>query len=154
MKLNLLMRSNDLLAGYVNVDPLDMTPPKTFCQLDNLDKVVVDGEADEIRAVNIIQYYGLQAAVKTMSHWVRKLSHKGKLTIVAPQTTRLTRRYNEDLNTQEFNQLLFGPQTQPWQTYKSAWTLQDVRKLFEQFGLVTLEMSIEDNHFLIIGERP
>lgn len=154
MKVNLLMNSGDVLSGYTNVDPLNFAPNKTFAPLDNLDKVVFTGEAKEIRANGILQYYSVAAGRKLMAHWASKLEHNGTLSITVPNGNELLRNYISGKNTNdELNTQLFGPQEYPWQTFRSLWTMSELVAVTKSLGLILLSANISPNELFIEVRR-
>jgi hypothetical protein len=150
MKANLLMNSTNILNGYVNIDPLGFAPNKTFAPLDNLDKVIFNGEAEEIRAYNVLQYYSVSTGHKLLQHWAAKLEHGGKLCITVPNTNELLRSYiNGEYSVEEINTLLFGPQLYPWQTFRSLWTLTGLAAATKASDLIISSANIGPTEIFI-----
>src|ERR1044072_4853402 len=86
MKINLLYNSNNLLSGFINIDPLASpeeikSGKKIVSFLDNLDGVVEDSECTAILAEDILCYIPAKDVGGAIDNWIRKLRHKGTLII-------------------------------------------------------------------------
>lgn len=139
MKLNLIRDIIYELTGYTTVK----------ANFNNLDALSVDdGEAEEIRVVNILTLYNSIYAEKLVSHWARKLKHGGKLTVINPDIMDISLAINSGaISLATANQLLYNEQM-------SCISLTIVEDFFVAAGLNILTKRINDYHFTITGERP
>lgn len=139
MKLNLIRDKNQELTGYTTVSS----------QFDNLDTLLVDdGEAEEIRAVGVLSLYISVDAEKVVNHWIRKLKHGGKLTVICPDIFDISLAINSGaMSIATANQLLYNEQ-------RSCVSLTIVEDMFVATGLNIITKRINDYHFTITGERP
>ena len=83
MRINLLLNNKEnIRQGYLNIDPFaDEKDDRVKGDCINLDKYVCDGEAEEIVAYNILEYYPSESISQIMPNWLKKLSHKGIVVI-------------------------------------------------------------------------
>lgn len=154
MKINLLRNSNELLNGYVNIDNF-VGEGKVQGDVTNLDTIVDDALADEIIAKNILQYYEYSKLVLIVQGWVKKLRHNGSITIVVPDYRAICKGIAKDIITvNNALPLLYGPQTHALLCYKSSMSLDFIKQILTEAGLVIQKIDLDDFQICITGLRP
>lgn len=157
MKINLLLGNNDLRSGYINVDPLASGEDRQRYKADwtNLDDLCCAGEAQEIVALEVLNYLGRDAADKVLAHWVSRLGHGGTLTVSVIDPNRIARALiSGELSEQDANGLLYGQQSQPWQCRKLAYSLATLSDKMRQLGLQVLKQVHHGYQCCVMAVRP
>lgn len=154
MKINLLRNSNNLLNGYVNVDNF-VGEGKVQGDVTNLDSIVDDALADEIVAKNILQFYEYSKLVLIINGWIKKLRHKGSITIIVPDYRAICKGIVKDIiDVNTALPLLYGPQTHPLLCYKSSMSVDFIKQILIESGLVIEKIHLDDFQICITGYRP
>lgn len=159
MKVNLLINEKNLAkAGYLNIDPYAKKQDEPLIVEGNptvLENLVEDGEAEEIIAINIIDYVSHPKVNMILKQFFGKLSHKGILRIGFTDILATARRYYiGQIEESKIAEMLYGKCVDSWDTKKAALTLDSMKTKMEEIGFVIKSVkSIE--HFIVIeGERP
>ncbi len=158
MKINLLIDNpGDYKNGYNNIDPF---APETNGDLrlksdiSNLDSLVDDGEANEILALEILEYFPGNVIDDILQNWLKKLAHGGILTISGVDFTEIARGFlSSNLSLEDVNELLLGKQEKSWQTKKSVFTLLKLVEVFEGLGYKILKKRIYNYRAIISIQR-
>jgi len=153
MKINLLRNSNQTMSGYLNIDIL---PGENKVQGDiaNLDNLVDDASCYEIVARNILEYVPHTEIPQVVGHWVKKLSHGGKITINTTDLRSIVKSVaREALTIQETLELLFGKNSTVFDGKKSAMTAHTLSALLEANGLKVTNKAIDSYEISITAER-
>lgn len=156
MKINLSIEKNSL-QGYINICPFitEQDSGITKDRIDNIDKYVDDGEAEEIRIVDAIQYFaGIDTEI-LFHNWIKKLKHGGKLIVVTTdlmQVCRAIANYNLDIDTA--NTLLYGQQKEQWQFYRAGFTMSQLVDYLQSRGLKITKKRILDYKCVVEAIRP
>lgn len=159
MKLNLLLDNGaDLRSGFINVDPIapeNDEQGRLKSDVSNLDDVCCDNEADEIVALDILDYYPGGAADKILSNWLRKLKHGGKLTFSVVDYREVARAVlANSISPDDVNELLYGKQEKKWQFKKGAFTLQQLVEVLSNMDYKVLSKRVQNYRAVITVERP
>lgn len=107
MKLNLGC-GNDIRLGYINVDK-KKTHPSVI--VDNITVLsgISESSADEITAINVLQYIGINQLQLTIRLWISKLIKGGRLYIESTDSNMLgTLMAFNNIQVNEFNNLLYS----------------------------------------------
>ncbi len=148
MKINIILSNagEAYRQGYENINLL--TQQDLSCIADN-------GEAEEVLALNVLDYLPYPNIANIVSHFVSKLAHKGKLIIQVVDTLEVCKALaNRSITMGEAATLLYGEQSEPWNFRKAPFTIVDLVALFQSKGLRILRKHTEAFQSLIIGERP
>jgi hypothetical protein len=157
MKINLLYGSDNVLSGFLNIDPFakDEDIKKNKGRVDNLDEICEDAECLSIIAEDIIDYFSSKEVDNIISHWIKKLRHGGKIVIGGIDLIEVSRSFNNKyidlINT---NLLLFGDQSESWKYRKSCLTSSELVKGLQGLGLNILKNRINNYKYTIEAERP
>lgn len=159
MKLNLLIDNpGDVRSGYVNVDPLapESSPDgRVRAHLHDLSVVVDDGEAAEIVALDVLDYFPQAQADDVLSGWLKKLAHGGRLTIGVVDLKEVARGVvQHTLSAEDVNELLHGKQEQPWQFRKASYTAGQLAEVLGNLGYKILARRVQGHRAVITVERP
>lgn len=157
VKLNLLLNGEDVLSGYINVDPYvdDDKQGKVQATLDNLDEFVDDAEAVEIRAVDILDFFPYEKSDALVNHWIKKLAHGGKLIIGVVELVEVAKGIcNYSLDVDQANLFLHGEQKFDWQNRKANFTLSQIATYLESKGLKILKKRVSNYRCIVEAQRP
>ena len=156
MKINLLRNSNNVLNGYVNIDPYAKPDSgKVHGEVMNLNDFVDDGEAEEIIADDIIDYADSTILPSVIANWVGKLAHGGKLVIGGVDLEDVVYGIIQGkLQLDRANALLHGNSQFAWDTKKTTLTLESLKDIISRHGLKILKARTADYRMTIVAERP
>lgn len=157
MKLNLLLGSNDIRTGFVNIDPTaaDNDPVKFKGDVFNLDHIADGNEVQELLAYEVLDYVPADKADKVLAHWFSKIAHKGTITVSCTDLNEVARcLQHRIMHSDEANAILYGQQKQPWQFKKCAFTLAILAQTFTEHGFKVLASRIHNYRGIVTGQRP
>lgn len=158
MKINLLVNSpKDVRSGFLNVDPFASEPDqhgRVKSDLVNLDKFVSDGEATQLVAHGILNYFPIDKADEVVEKWLAKLAHGGTITLSAVDLREVAKKFLANvINIEEANSLLHGEQKAEWQYYKSSYTLSVIVEVLETKGYRILLKQVNGNIATVVAQR-
>lgn len=161
MKLNLLFNQTTILAGYQNVDPFfghnttDRSVDKVHGDIINLDWIAEDGECEEIRAFDVIDFVDMTIKANVLQNWFAKLRKKGKITIGGNDLMVIARCITQqtlDFNAGSF--LLYGNPDSIGSLRSGLISLPIMEKLFQENNIRVLSKKYDGQYrYLIQGER-
>lgn len=152
MKINLLLNSNDVRSGYLNMSPLaePNDPDKIRCNPDNLSIYVDDGECEDFIATDMIDYVPQANKDTIMNHWMSKIALGGTLTIGGLDLTEVCRAITlRQISLQAGVECLYGKEIQR----NSLIPAEQMRRLLEQKGYKIMEVKMIDLSYLIKAQR-
>jgi len=158
MRVNLLFDNPGAVrSGYLNIDPFAPTPDthgRVVGDVNNLDKLVENGEAEEIVAHDILGYFPPQQVDEVLGNWLGKLAHKGILTVACPDVGEAARQFLQNLiRIEDYNVLLHGEQTEGWQLRRSSFTLPLLVGVFTTRGFRVIQKRIQNNFAVVTAQR-
>lgn len=157
MKVNLLLDNpKDILNGYINIDPLK--GPVNDERLDGditcLDAYIDDAEAEEILAIDVLDYYQMGVADDILNNWIKKLKIGGELVISCVDLREVTRLYEKGtLNFIEINRLLHGDQDKDWNFRKCSLTLEMLIAVLKSRELKIITAKIDNLKAIVRCKR-
>ncbi len=157
MKLNLLFDSDNVLSGYTNVDPYadEKDKRKIKGDVDNLDYLCEEAECQHIIAVNVLDHFSSKDVDHILEHWISKLRHKGIITIGGVDLVEISKAINNNyIDLIQANIMLFGLQSEVWQTKKACLTSSSIIIALQNCGLRIIKNRINNYQYSIEGERP
>lgn len=158
MKLNLLRNSPDTMSGYINIDAFGGDDPnKKQGDVTNLDTIVCDAEAEEIIARDVIDFLPPIVVNRVIDHWIKKLSHGGKLVIGGIDMYDVCKAVaSYALPPTDASIMLHGEQepTKGWNIRKSTANMSDVVQLLKAKGLNIISKRCANYRFSVVAERP
>lgn len=159
MKLNLLINQKHLAKdGYLNIDPTALPEEAPLIVEGNptiLEKHVEDGEAEEIIAINVIDYVAHTKVFDVLKQWAGKLGHKGKLTVGFTDIFSVSRRfYIGQIDKKEIANILYGKCLEGWDVKKACLSIDDMKQKFLECGLTIKNIKFLEHFIVIEGERP
>jgi|TARA_R110002020_G_scaffold248502_1_gene462526 hypothetical protein len=157
VKINLLYGSGDLLHTHLNLDPF--TPDETNilvrADVKNLDNFVDDAEAQEIIALDVIDYIPLTEINKVIGHWVSKLGHGGSLIIGGTDLFEVSKAFSQyRLDITEANKLIHGEQYKPYLIKRVNFTALGLADYLESLGLKLQKKRVNNYRITIEAIRP
>lgn len=156
MKINLLRNSNDIINGYLNIDPFAQPGEnKVAGDITNLDSWCEDAEATEIIARDVIDFLDPPTVNNALSNWLKKLRHGGRLVIGGVDLYEVGKAITEfEINGDQAMKLLHGEQVKPGDVRKSNTTMKDMIQTLQNFGLRIISKRSDSFMFSITAERP
>lgn len=156
MKINLLLNSNNIRSGYLNIDPyaLPGDPDKIHGSLVDLDEYVEDGEAVDFLALDIIDYIPSNSVNDVITGWLKKIRHGGTITIGGIDLREVAHAIlHHQINLTEANILLYGAQRAPWDYRKATLTIQHVIQALKEQGMKLERKQIVQYHYFVTAKR-
>lgn len=159
VKVNLLLDNpGDCRSGHLNLDPfapdIDDHSGRVKGDVFNLDAFVDDGEAEEIVALDILDYFPANEVDDILQNWLRKLARGGKLTIGVVDVREISRAIlHNKLTYDEIGELLYGKQEFAWQYKRSGYTLFQLVAVFEGLGYRILSRRVHNYRAIVTVER-
>jgi predicted SAM-dependent methyltransferase len=158
MKINLIYGEGDILNTHLNLHPFAMqeTDDVKIADVKNIDRFVCDGEAEEIVALDVLDYLVLYEVTKVIGHWVQKLKIGGTLIIGGTDMTLVCKSFAEgDIDLETANKMLHGIQTQPHLVKRVNLTLLGVCNFLMQDcqGLQIMKKRYNGHNYIIEVRR-
>jgi hypothetical protein len=156
MRINLMWGNGSPLSGYTNVDPHSYDKEDVINgDITDLNDIVDDSEATEILVADVIDYLPRAMVAKTISHWVTKLRHKGRIVIGGHDIYEITKIMSQQgISAEEISDVLHGTQNHPWEFKASHTTAADLAKTLEQHGLKILKKRVSGFKMIVEAIRP
>ena len=156
-KINLLYGSGDVLHTHLNLDPFTAEETDTLIRADikNLNDFVDDAEAQEIIALDVIDYIPLMDINKVIEHWVSKLRHGGSLIIGGVDLFEVSKAFAQyRLDITEANQLIHGEQSKPYLVKRVNFSTMGLSDYLSALGLSLQKKRVNNFHMTIEAVRP
>jgi hypothetical protein len=146
LKLNLSIgKPKNIRHGYTNVDPFAKQEDDSYkAELHQLDSVVDDGEAVEMIALDVIEYYPYNDLDILFQHWWKKLKKGAKLTVDFYEIRRIAKdlvAYR--LSLEEFNKVIA----------QSFLSMEEAKVKLEAAGFTLLHAKFADHKGIIICQK-
>lgn len=93
------------LPGYVEIDPANQPGVNPA----DLSSFAEEGEAQEILASDMLDFYPQEHRFALVSHWASRLGRGGILSIGTIEAVEACRNFVESNDIQNFRSILFGP---------------------------------------------
>jgi len=128
------------LPGYVEVDP---ARPTEGVSLADLSRVAEEGEAAEILAVDVLDFFHPEHRNVVLSHWASRLGKGGAIVVGTLEMIEVARLLVVGGDHEAFRQSLFGP---PGRRRMSVGTLPELKRALTSLGL-NIAKSYTRNNF-------
>lgn len=163
MKVNIISYAADARPGYLNImnhdrAEEDVVPPGAevygLDDVSNLSSLVSLGEADEIVAINVLEYLIHSEVDAALNNWCDVLSIGGKITIASIDVCEIAFALNEAKITEtDANLLLHGHQREPWEHKHANYSIQTLSSALEGRGLRVVRKSLNGLWAIVTAER-
>tara|TARA_Y100000401_G_scaffold109082_1_gene104953 strand:- start:1409 stop:1873 length:465 start_codon:yes stop_codon:yes gene_type:complete len=154
MKIRITVGEEEKLNGYVNVDPITKFDGLAV-DIRNLDNVASDAECTEIIAEDVIDYLEKEESLQVLSHWIKKLRHKGKIVVTSVDAHEVAKAFfRKEMDIKTFNRAIHGNFLQPWDVKMSHATLEELDHVFSSSGLVVTKKRTNGIKLIVEAERP
>lgn len=157
MKVNLLLGTDDLRSGFVNVDPHAAAddPLRVMGDAFNLNHIADGNELEELVTNEALDYVPMPIADKVLSHWLSKIAHGGTITLSCVDLLEVSRHLQHRiLSVDDANTLLFGTQKEPWQFKRGAYNLATLVETLQEHGFQILSKRVNDFRAYVTARRP
>lgn len=132
--------------GYKNIDPFPQTADgltADYGDLDKLDKLVDDAEADEIWVDNVLNYIADYDIESYINHWLSKLRHGGTIHFDSTDLYSIALAvHTGSLTGAEARYLLYGVRNVP--SKLSSYEIGELERLLGMKGLKIVRKSCND----------
>ena len=111
LKVNLGVRLNSVISGYLNLDCSPDPNNKQAIAVDpfKLDDVLDNNELEEFLVNDTLDFLPLQARATALNHWMTKIAHGGKLIIMGSDIYEVCRLgHLGQLDVQALNSIVYG----------------------------------------------
>ena len=153
MKVSITVGSPFRKNGYLNIDPITK-PDGLDVDIRNLDDVVDDAECSEFIAEDVLDYLESSEADKVLNHWIGKLRRGGKIVVGGTDVYEASKMfYQQKIDLEEFNKLVHGAFSQPWDVRLHNVTLEYMQSKLENAGLKVTKKRLDGYRIVIEGER-
>ena len=163
MKLNLLLNNpTGVLHTHFNIDPfangkdLRVLGNVTDITTEDKQELCSDGEAEEINAHEIIEYFSPGQVDYILNIWCKKLKFGGILNISTVDFEEVARGiiFGHLSNAQQINELLHGPQKDQWDLKKTTFSVNIIIGMLEHRGLKVTRALNENFRCYVTAQRP
>jgi hypothetical protein len=161
MKINLLLNNPaGALSGYINIDAIHECEPDLekglfHSDVTPLDKLVDDGEAEQIVATEILEYFPAKDVDGILDGWLKKLKHGGTIIVTDIDALEVNRSLlNRRISMEDVNLLLYGHQQHPWQYRKCCLTITQICDALRNKGMKIVGKKVADYKFVVEARRP
>jgi hypothetical protein len=169
MRVSITVGATQFKNGYLNIDPIseeggelvgtryhqDNFDGSIKADVRNLDDVVMDSECVEIIAENVLDYLVFDEARSAIAHWVKKLRHGGRIVIYGTEPYEVCKQLiQRTIDIEQFNHLIHGEFTQPWDVKLSHMSMSDLQNELESHGVKILKKRVNGFSMVVEGERP
>lgn len=155
MKVNLISNGHPI-NGYLNIDPFVQEGNEEKIQGDfsNLDLHVEDSEANEIIAMHVMKHVPFKNIYTLFQHWAKKLRIGGKIVVCDTDASEVCKKYaNNDINILQFNELIYGQQTDPSKVINCMITMVDIIGVLENLGLKVTKKRLDGFQMCVEATR-
>jgi hypothetical protein len=142
----------------MNLDPLCQPGDTSKIQVDltKLDNIVDHNEAEEVLAIDVLDFFPLQVRMQVLNDWKAKVAHGGTITLSCMDVNEVSRLINlgELDNIQTINSLIFGDCRSMWAMRKSVVPLDDTVAMLtmdKQFDITGIKF--ESVFYIITAKR-
>lgn len=153
MKVNILLNDNHIINGYLNIDPYkeeSSKVDKVNVDFENLDAIVDDGELEELRAINILEYVDGNKVDAVLKNWTKKLAHKGKIIIGFTDIMEISKAItNRAIDIPTANDLIHGKQL----TKKNSFDINTITNYLSSLNLKIISKRLVSYWGVVIAER-
>jgi hypothetical protein len=152
MKVNITLNTNEPRNGYINLNPLADPNDANFIRtnINELGVYLDDGEAEEIIALDVVDYVPLAEKENILRHWLSKLAIGGTITIGGNDLRQIAKALSfNQLDLNQTAELLYGSQL----IRSGLITCDRMRKVLEGSGLKILESRLVNFSYYVKAER-
>lgn len=154
MRLNLIVNQANYLQDYINICPYAEFEDNNvvYGDFNDLSMFVDDGEADEVRAISVLECFAFTDLSKLLDQWIKKVKLGGLLTVGGTELTLICKAaVNRELTFEDVVKYLYGNSIHE----RKLCTLNSLylRGLLEQKKLQIKLHRITNYNFVVQAER-
>jgi len=157
LNINICFNTREKLPGYITVGPFkngEGNEGIVNADIYNFDKLCLDGEAQSIRAVGVLEYFQAAVADKIFAYWLKKLAYGGTITIGGIEPYLVSKRLiNRAISISDYNEIMFGLQRFPWEYKKAVVDINNTDRYLKGKGLQVISKEIYDDYKYVITAR-
>lgn len=157
-KVNLIHGEGDVLDTHLNINPFAKKTEEGMLvrgDLTNIDKYVDDAEAEEIIAMDVIDYIPTTKTVESISNWISKLAIGGRIVIGGIDMIVISKSIADySLDIASANLLIHGRQDQPYLIKRASFSAYDLAEYLElMHGLGIVKKDITNYKMFVEAQR-
>ena len=153
MKVNITVGSSEFKNGYLNIDPISK-PDGLDIDIRKLDTIIEDAECTEFKAEDVLDYLEKSEAESVLEHWTSKVRKGGKIVIGGVDAYEVSKMfYQQKITLEEFNNLIHGSFTQPWDVRLNNFTMEYIQSKLINAGLRITKKRLDGYRIIVEGER-
>ncbi len=155
MKVNLLLEGQPE-TGYLNLCPYTESNTDTFQkgEVTKLDYLIDDGEVEELKAIDILEYYPGNMSEIILTNWIKKLKHGGKLVLGTVDLVEVAKGVaNYELDIDQANLFFHGEQKRSWDFRLSSFTMNQIVHYLESKDLKVIKKRVNNYRCIIEAIR-
>lgn len=132
MKINICFGdSNEYLNNYINTNIFESNNFKQ-CHPENIDSIADDGEAEQILAINVLNYIDYNKINNVLNNWFNKLKYDGTIIISFFDFLETARLFSlGELHIDDARKIFYGEQKEGWDFFKSGVSLEEIKSFFK-----------------------
>lgn len=156
MNINLLIDNpNGALRNYINIDPFaNEKDGRNKGDISNLNWIADNGEVNHLIADSVLEYFGFPKLSDILVNWIRKLAIGGRITIRGTDFEEVCRALTLELITiQEASILIYGEQSNEWNTKKSGMSIIEISEYLKNAGLTITKQLFENHQYVVEAIR-
>jgi len=157
-KVNLIYGAGDIMETHVNINPFAEKADGISVirgDVTNLNKNVDDGELNELRALDVINYVEIDKVEGTINNWCQKIRLGGKIIIGGLDLMEVCKSFSEyksDLT--EVNILLHGSQEKPYLIRRSSFTALGLSEYLQsKFNFKIIKKRVNGYRMIVEARR-
>lgn len=126
------------LPGFLEIDPVNPQAPGNPA---DLSMIAEEGEAVEIQATDVLDFYPFEFRTKLLTHWVTRLARGGLMVVGTREIVEVCRKVTLG-DPSEFISLIYGEAGKQRRT--SAGTLPQLRAMLSGLGMTPVRSYVSD----------
>jgi len=155
-RVNLIYGKGDVLNSHLNINPFtpDVSENLLRGQLNSLDGVLEEGEAEEIVAADVIDFMVLTSVNDVIANWISKLRVGGTLIIGGVDAFEASKSfYQQRLDISSFNRLVHGEQTEPYLFRRVNFSTIGMVQYLESLGMKIIKKRTNNHKYIIEAKK-
>tara|TARA_Y100001938_G_C8074820_1_gene425355 strand:- start:1378 stop:1863 length:486 start_codon:yes stop_codon:yes gene_type:complete len=157
-KVNLIHGEGDVLDTHLNINPFTKKTEDGLLvrgDLTNIDKYVDDAEAEEIIAMDVIDYISTTKTAETIANWISKLAIGGRIVIGGIDIIAVSKSLADySLDIASANLLIHGKQDEPYLIKRASFSAYDLAEYLEvTYGLGIVKKDIQNYKMFVEAQR-
>jgi len=157
-KVNLIYGEGDFLDTHLNINPFAKNTEEgrlVRADLTNIDKYVDAAEADEVLAMDVIDYIPTIQTKDALTNWISKLRIGGRIVIGGVDIYSISKSIADcSLDIPLANLIIHGKQDKPYLIKRASFSALDLSKYLEEiYGLGIVKKEVLNYRMFVEAQR-